>query len=154
MSGVVKNQRQCLRCRCAGCSLQPIANIVNSDAQGNFMIASVKPGRYSITVTYVGFTDFTGSVTVVAGQTAHLDATLKVASRNDEVISLQMNVLVAGRQEAINRTRAAENILQVLPAEVITLTAKCQHRRCLGAHAIGHYRTRRGRRQTGTDPWH
>ena len=51
------------------------------------------------------------------GQTAHIDAVLKVGSANDEVVVTADRP--HGEAEAINRTLAAENILQVLPADVI-----------------------------------
>ena len=56
-------------------------------------------------------------MTVVPGQTAHIDAVLKVGNENDEVVVTADRP--HGEAEAINRTLAAENILQVLPAEVI-----------------------------------
>jgi len=98
--------------------LQPQVRPVVSDGQGEFTITDVTPGTYAVTVSYVGFTTYTGSVTVVAGQTAHIDAVLKVGSSIEEVVVTADRP--RGEAEAINRTRAAENILQVLPAEVIT----------------------------------
>jgi len=90
---------------------------ISSDQLGDFAIAEVPAGTYSVSISYVGFAPFTSSVTVVAGQTAHIDAVLKVASGNDEVIVTADRP--HGEAEAINRTLAAENILQVLPADVI-----------------------------------
>ena len=98
--------------------LQPGGRRAVSDGQGAFTISDVTPGTYSATVSYVGFTAYSGSVTVLAGQAARIDAVLKVAARNDEVIVTAERP--RGEAEAINRTRAAENILQVLPSEVIT----------------------------------
>ena len=72
---------------------------------------------YSVTVSYVGFAPYTGSVTVTAAQTAEIDAVLKVASASDAVVVTADRPF--GEAEAINRTLAAENILQVLPADVI-----------------------------------
>ena len=65
----------------------------------------------------MGFAPYSQSVTVVAGQTVRVDATLKVSNANDEVIVTADRP--HGEAEAINRTLAAENILQVLPADVI-----------------------------------
>ncbi len=98
--------------------LEPAVRPVTSDAQGNFTITDVTPGSYSVTVSYVGFTSYAGQLTVLAGQTAHVDAVLKVGSANEEVIVTADRP--RGEAEAINETRAAENILQVLPSEVIT----------------------------------
>jgi TonB-dependent receptor len=98
--------------------LQPGGRRAVSDGQGAFTISDVTPGTYAATVSYVGFTAYSGSVTVLAGQATRIDAVLKVAARNDEVIVTAERP--RGEAEAINRTRAAENILQVLPSEVIT----------------------------------
>lgn len=97
--------------------MQPQIRPVTTDGQGEFTVTEVTPGTYSVTVSYVGFTPYSGSITVVAGQTARVDAVLKVKSANDEVIVTADRPF--GEAEAINRTLAAENILQVLPADVI-----------------------------------
>ena len=109
----------------AGAALQganirfaPPIRTATTDAQGEFTITDVTPGVYTVTVSYVGFNSYEGSVTVANGQTAKVLAVLDVASRNDSVIVTADRP--HGEAEAINRTRAAENILQVLPAEVIT----------------------------------
>ncbi len=97
--------------------LQPLGRPISSDQLGEFTVSAANPGTYAVSVSYVGFAPFTSSVTVVAGQTAHVDAVLKVASGNDQVIVTADRP--HGEAEAINRTLAAENILQVLPADVI-----------------------------------
>ncbi|MGC1463072.1 MAG: TonB-dependent receptor [Terracidiphilus sp.] len=97
--------------------LQPQVRPVSTDGQGEFTVTEVTPGEYSVTISYVGFEPYMGSVTVIAGQTAHIDAVLKVGKASDEVIVTADRP--RGEAEAVNRTLAAENILQVLPADVI-----------------------------------
>lgn len=94
--------------------VQPVA----SNREGLFTLVDVNPGTYSITVSYVGFKPYTGTVTVLAGQTANIQAILHVANASEEVIVTADRP--HGEAEAINRTLAADNILQVLPSEVIT----------------------------------
>jgi len=89
-----------------------------SDGQGQFTITNVAPGSYTATVNYVGFSSLTKEVTVTAGQIARLDAVLDVASKNDIVIVTAERA--HGEAEAINESRTSDNILNVLPAEVIT----------------------------------
>ena len=98
--------------------LQPSGASTVSNTQGEFTIADVAPGTYEMQVNFVGFSPFTSQVMVAAGQTARADAMLQVASKSEEVVVTAQRV--HGEAESINRQRTAENILQVLPAEVIT----------------------------------
>jgi len=88
-----------------------------SDAQGQFTLNGLNAGDYDVTVSYAGFTSFTKKVTVAAGQSARLDVSLSVAASKQDV------QVYAGREggeiEAINRTFNADNIINVLPADVI-----------------------------------
>jgi TonB-dependent receptor len=98
--------------------MKPQLRPITTNGQGEFTVTDVPAGTYSVTVTYVGFAPYTGSLTVAPGQATHLDAKLQVASSSDEVEVTADRP--RGEAEAINRTLAAENILQVLPADVIT----------------------------------
>ena len=88
-----------------------------SDAQGQFTLNGLSAGDYNVTVSYAGFSPFTKKVTVTAGQSVRLDASLSVAASKQDV------QVYAGREggeiEAINRTFHADNIINVLPADVI-----------------------------------
>jgi TonB-dependent receptor len=90
---------------------------VTTNGQGEFTITNVAPGTYTVTVSYLGFTDSTTSVTVTAGQVAKVDAVLQVATQNQQV------VVTAGRSygeaEAVNETRASDTLINILPASVI-----------------------------------
>src|SRR5580704_11961408 len=90
---------------------------VTTNGQGEFTITNVAPGSHTLTVTYLGFSTFTTSVTVTAGQVAKVDAVLAVATQNEQV------VVTAGRSygeaESINETRASDTLVNILPAVVI-----------------------------------
>ncbi len=98
--------------------LLPRASTVATDGQGEFTITNLAPGTYTVKISYVGFEPFTQEVTIIAGKNTQMKAVIQIQSKSEEV------TVISGRQsaeaEAINRTRAADNILQVLPAEVIT----------------------------------
>jgi len=98
--------------------LQPGGQRAVSDDQGQFRMPEVTAGQYTLAVTYVGFAGFSSSVTVTAGQTATADAVLKVASESDQMIVTAGRL--QGEAEAINITRTADDIVQVLPSKVIT----------------------------------
>ncbi|WP_419805380.1 TonB-dependent receptor [Terriglobus sp.] len=96
--------------------LQPGRTSTSTDAQGQFTFLSIPTGPYSIVVTYSGFQTLTQSVTVSETAT-RFDATLTIGSAAQSV------QVYADRQggelEAINRTFNADNIINVLPADVI-----------------------------------
>jgi hypothetical protein len=97
--------------------LQPTGVKAVSDEQGQFRIADVAAGEYSVTVSYVGLGNITNTVKVTAGEAASADAVLNVAGVNEQVVVTAERVL--GEVEAVNVERTADNIVQVLPAEVI-----------------------------------
>jgi TonB-dependent receptor len=98
--------------------LQPGGAAAVTNQQGEFTISGLTPGEYAVAVNYVGFETFSAKVNVTTGPVARLDASLKVASQNEEIEVYAERV--HGEAEAINRQRESDNILQVLPVEVIT----------------------------------
>src|SRR5262249_55594286 len=73
---------------------------------------------YKLTVNFVGFEASTMDVSVSAGQPARADATLQVANSTDSILVTPDRP--HGEAQAINRQRSSENILHVLPPDVIT----------------------------------
>jgi TonB-dependent receptor len=98
--------------------LEPGNVSVVSDAQGEFTITGVTPGAYSLTVNYVGFSPSTTSVTVTAGQVSQVDLVMTVSSQSESIVVTAARA--HGEAEAINLERTTTNILDVLPAPVIT----------------------------------
>ncbi len=90
----------------------------STDSQGEYLITGLAPGDYSVSVSYVGFNVFDKGLKLTAGQSARVDAQLEVASQSSQILVTAERP--RGEAEAINRERSADNILQVLPAEVIT----------------------------------
>ena len=91
---------------------------VASNGLGEFLIPDLAPGDYKVHVSYLGFKPLETSVTLKAGENNRVEARLEVSANSQEV--LVTAELPRGEAEAINRSRMADNILQVLPAEVIT----------------------------------
>ena len=65
--------------------LQPQGQSAVSDQEGRFAIANVKPGDYTVTISYVGLLPMTKNLSVEAGQTARVDAVLQVPDVEEEV---------------------------------------------------------------------
>jgi hypothetical protein len=97
---------------------QPQGSSAVTNGQGQFTISGVAPGQYKLSVNYVGFAPFSTDVTVAAGQTARVDAVLQIGLQS-EVVTVRGD-RQHGEVEAINIERTADNIIQVLPNEVIT----------------------------------
>ena len=94
----------------------PVFNTV-SDEQGRFYINDVAPGSYTLTITYVGFAKFEQPVAVASGQVTNIEAKLKLQSQNESILVTAERV--TGEAEAVNIERSADNLVQVLPSEVI-----------------------------------
>jgi TonB-dependent receptor len=99
-------------------SIQKPSLTASTNEQGRYYINDLAPGTYDLTITYLGLDPFNKTVTVTPGQTANLDVRLQIPSEKQSV------VVNAGRAsaeaEAVNEERAADNLLQVMPNEVIT----------------------------------
>jgi TonB-dependent receptor len=98
--------------------LQPSGKPAVTDSQGQFNISDLSPGEYILTISYIGLEPFTKKITVTAGETSRADAELQVAAQSESITVTAERP--HGEAEAINRERTAENILQVLPHDVIT----------------------------------
>jgi TonB-dependent receptor len=98
--------------------LDPIGIYGFTGENGDFILSDVPAGHYTLSVSYVGFETAKKEVDVAAGQTLNVQITIKVATAGEEVLVVAERA--HGEADAINETRTADNIVQVLPAEVIT----------------------------------
>ena len=74
-----------------------------SDARGAFVIATLKPGDYSLKVASKGFVDFVApAVSVQVGQTTRIEAGLSVQALNESVSVTAASVAVDTSQTAIS----------------------------------------------------
>lgn len=101
----------------ASVDLQPAGKPTVTDSQGEFTISDLAPGEYILTISYVGLDPFSKKITVAAGQPTRVDAELQAAAQSDSITVTAERP--HGEAEAINREWTAENILQVLPHDVI-----------------------------------
>lgn len=98
--------------------LQPSGLSTAANNQGAFTLSGVTPGTYTLRISYIGFTTYKTTVTAMAGQAANVSAVLNVASASEKVLVTASQA--SGVAEAINLERSTSNILDVLPAKVIT----------------------------------
>src|SRR5580700_3621977 len=104
----------------ASVELQPVGKKTVSDNTGQFSIADVTPGAYTLSISYVGMAPYSKEIKVTAGQVTRAEVEMQVASTTSSITVASESPLVHAEAEAINRERTAENILQVMPAEIIT----------------------------------
>ena len=97
--------------------LQPLKLVGATDTEGTFILPEVPAGSYTLLVSYVGFKPIETKVDVAAGQTKNLAVKLGVASASEEILVTAERV--HGEADAINQTLTADNLVQVLPAEII-----------------------------------
>jgi TonB-dependent receptor len=97
--------------------LAPLGIISVSNNQGLFNLPAVPAGHYTLSVSYIGFETQKTEINITGNQVLNVNLTLKVASTSEEILVTADRP--HGETEAINQTRTANNILQVLPAEVI-----------------------------------
>ena len=86
--------------------------------EGDYVIRGLARGNYTVKVDFVGFTTFQQRVDIDEGGMVRLDATLQVAAQSESILVSAERP--RGEAEQINRERTADNIVQVLSAEVIT----------------------------------
>ncbi len=89
-----------------------------SDAQGEFTFSDLASGSYKLTITYVGFKTFQTDLTLVGGKTQDLPVQMELNSQSEQIIVTAESQ--HGIADAVNEQRTADNIVQVLPAEIIT----------------------------------
>lgn len=88
-----------------------------SDEKGEFVVKDVAAGSYTLKVSYVGLESHSEMLEIKAGQVVRTDVVLKVSTQAESVIVTAERA--AGEAEAINIERTADNVVQVLPADVI-----------------------------------
>ena len=100
-------------------TLDPSGATALTNSTGLYTITGLPaPMHYKVSVTYAGFADTAQEYDLKASETEQMNFSLAVASNTENV------QVYAGRQggeiEAINRTFNADNVINVLPADVIT----------------------------------
>jgi TonB-dependent receptor len=88
-----------------------------SDDQGNYQLNNIRPGTYTIFFSYIGYGDFEQQVTIEAGETKVVDASLMVESiMGEEVV---VTAMARGQVAAINQQVNSNTIVNVVSKEKI-----------------------------------
>jgi TonB-dependent receptor len=90
--------------------------ITVSDANGFFDIRNLPTGEHALKVTYIGFTDFTQSLTIAIDETTELDVQLQPGVLLAEVAVISQ---LRGQARALSTQQAAVNITNIIAADQI-----------------------------------
>jgi TonB-dependent receptor len=101
----------------ASVELAPAGLTTVTNGLGDFILANVTPGIYTLNVTSVGFRTSSESVTVIAGQSQHVDLALAVTRASEDVVVSAESGL--NEIQAINEEMNSPNIVQVMPESQI-----------------------------------
>ena len=93
-----------------------------TNATGNFTVANLTAGTYTLTLTAPGFTPHTEAVKLAAGQAQTLNFVLQVGSATEEVVVTAGSGPTQTMTQAVNAEITSANILNVLPeSEIVAL---------------------------------
>ncbi len=99
-------------------TLDPGGRTTVTDDSGKFLVNGLEAGQYKVTVKVLGFDNATSTVTVASGSIVSTTVSMKVASASVDV------QVYGGRSygevQAVNQQQVADNILEVLPQEIIS----------------------------------
>ena len=88
----------------------------SSDRSGNYAISGLADGDYTLTVSYIGYSDYSAQVTV-AGENVTNDIQLSVSYINMEAVNV--SGLAQGQVKALNQQRSAGNIKNIVSSDMI-----------------------------------
>jgi hypothetical protein len=103
----------------ASVRIDPTGINVGTNREGFFTVSNLAPGTYKVEVSYVGFVSETRDVTVTPGAAARTDVQLRPSVNVKEEVTVTAS-RSRGEVEALNEQKSSMNIVDVLPAEVIT----------------------------------
>src|SRR5215469_6417459 len=98
--------------------LQPGGAVATTDTSGDFTMTGAIPGEYTLTISSVGFSIYSTRLVIKPGPAVRVAAVLQLGTHN-EAVTVQAD-RQGGEVEALDIERTADNIVQVLPADVIT----------------------------------
>lgn len=102
----------------AAVHLEPGDLSTRTDREGSFTFVNLAAGTYDVKVSYIGFAPGTEKVTVSSGGEAKVEILLRPADVSESVTVTASRT--RGEMEALNQQKNADNIVDVLPADVIT----------------------------------
>jgi TonB-dependent receptor len=91
---------------------------VTTDLSGNFLLLNVKAGKYTLVINYMGYAPSELNVQAKAGETVSQNVVLSVAATSLAKVTVSSSAR-EGQQKALNQQRNADNIKQVVSADLM-----------------------------------
>ena len=89
-----------------------------TDGNGRFMMLQVPEGEHNVKITYIGFKEYTGKITIEAGKTVTLTIQLEAGvMMADEVVVVGEQL--AGQAKALNQQKNNMNITNIVAADQV-----------------------------------
>jgi hypothetical protein len=92
---------------------------VVTDSDGRFAVGGLAAGRYTVTISYTGFVSDVREINLAAAGEERLEVKLKPDIHVSETVTVTASRPL-GEVSALNQQQSAQNIVNVLPAEIIT----------------------------------
>jgi hypothetical protein len=96
--------------------IEPHSVTVVTDREGAFTVSNLAPGDYTVEIKYVGFQPEKKTVKVTSG--GHADVVAELRPRLFDEVTVTAS-RPSGEVKALNQQKTADNIVNVLPAEII-----------------------------------
>ncbi|ACU05307.1 TonB-dependent receptor [Pedobacter heparinus] len=90
---------------------------VSSSTTGDFQLNDLQPGNYVVTVFYMGYSPVETNVELKAGQT--LVQNIRLVASSVALKGVTVSGVIEGQQKALNQQRNADNIKQVISADLM-----------------------------------
>jgi TonB-dependent receptor len=103
----------------ASVRVEPGALSVVTDRGGSFSVQNLAAGTYKIAISYIGFVTASQEATVTAGGSVKVDVVLQPSTNLAEEVTVTASRSL-GDVQALNQKKNADNIVDVLPAGIIT----------------------------------
>lgn len=116
VSGKITDQRTGSNLKGASVTIEETGQTVATDDLGNYRFPSVRPGTYSLRISYLGYQEIFTSITVGAGRPLNRSFQLVGGVEGREIVVYGNR---SARAQALNQERTAENSTTVISSDLL-----------------------------------
>ncbi|WP_375204232.1 TonB-dependent receptor [Hyphococcus sp.] len=116
VTGGVKDERTGGNLKGALVEIEETGQSTSTDDLGNFRFPSVRPGSYTLRISYLGYRDVVAAIDVAPGRRFDQSFAMKGGSGDDVVVVYGSR---SARAQALNQERTAENVSTVISGDLL-----------------------------------